>query len=248
MAMALDSQSAQDLAKLKRMIKKPRRIRTKPVELNVKNNSIQKPGAFGIQRNDIMKARFGGKVVQKMQSGGEKLSQAELEAAIRAIEEQGNVFGKGESLSPSQTKKIADKFEADFTKMFGKKYGGAIRKMRKGGLMEAIEKVKAKGMKLGGDVPMPKPRPNSLKADKTESLNKNFSKNVAKQNEKNKKLIGNQKKLDKNKDGTISGADFKMMKYGGKVQKMKYGGVAKGGKMGCRGMGAAIKGGGFSIR
>jgi hypothetical protein len=29
---------------------------------------------------------------------------------------------------------------------------------------------------------------------------------------------------------------------------MKYGGVAKGGKMGCRGMGAAIKGGGFSIR
>lgn len=117
-----------------------------------------------------------------------------------------------------------------------------------GGLINAIEKVKAKEMKLGGDVPMPKPRPESLKADKTKSLNKNFSKNVAKTNEKNKKLIGNQKKLDKNKDGVISGADFKMMEYGGKVQKMKYGGVAKGGKMGCRGMGAAIKGGGFSIR
>jgi hypothetical protein len=63
MAMALDSQSAQDLAKLKRMIKKPRRIRTKPVELNVKSNSIQKPGAFGIQRNDIMKAATGGEVM-----------------------------------------------------------------------------------------------------------------------------------------------------------------------------------------
>ena len=71
----------------------------------------------------------------------------------------------------------------------------------------------------------------NLKADKTEILNEDFSKNVAKTNEKNKKLIGNQ-----------------MMEYGGKVQKMKYGGVAKGGKMGCRGMGAAIKGGGFSIR
>ena len=248
MAMALDSQSEKDLAQLMKRAKKPRKIRTKPVKLSAKSNSIQKPGAFGIQRNTIMKARFGGKVVQKMQSGGEKLSQAELEAAIRAIEEQGNVFGKGESLSPSQTKKIADKFESDFAKMFGKKYGGAIRKMRKGGLMEAIKKVQAKGMKEGGDVPMPKPRPKNLKADKTEILNEDFSKNVAKTNQKNKKLTGKQKKLDKNKDGTISGADFKMMEYGGKVQNMKYGGVAKGGKMGCRGMGAAIKGGGFSIR
>ena len=30
-------------------------------------------------------------------------------------------------------------------------------------------------------------------------------------------LHGNQKKLDKNKDGKISGADFKMMKGGGEV-------------------------------
>jgi len=242
-AMSLDSQSEKDLAQLMKRSKRPTRARVKKQSFNITN-----PGAFGIQRNDIMKARFGGKVVQKMQGGGEKLSQAELEAAIRAIEEQGNVFGKGQSLSPSQTKKIADKFESDFARMFGKKYGGVIRKMRKGGLMEAIKEVQAKGMKEGGDVPMPKPRPKSLKADKTEILNEDFSKNVAKTNQKNKNLKGNQKKLDKNKDGTISGADFKMMKYGGKVQKMKYGGVAKGGKMGCRGMGAAIKGGGFSIR
>jgi hypothetical protein len=259
MAMALDSQSEKDLAQLMKRSKKPGKIRTKPVKLSTTSNSIQKPGAFGIQRNDIMKARFGGKVVQKMQSGGEKLSQAELEAAIRAIEEQGNVFGKGESLSPSQTKKIADKFEADFTKMFGKKYGGVIRKMRKGGLMEAIEKVKAKGMKEGGDVPMPKPRPESLKADKTESLNKNFSKKVAKQNEKNvKKMeLGGEavpskfKGFSKLPEGVQQKIDPKLAskyEYGGKVKKMKYGGVAKGGKMGCRGMGAALRGGGFSIR
>ena len=37
-------------------------------------------------------------------------------------------------------------------------------------------------------------------------------------------LVGGQKKLDKNKDGKISGADFKMMRknyaYGGRVAKM----------------------------
>ena len=63
MAMALDDQSARDLAKLKRMIKKPRRIRTKPIDLNVKSNSIQKPGAFGVERNTIMKASKGGEVM-----------------------------------------------------------------------------------------------------------------------------------------------------------------------------------------
>jgi len=53
----------------------------------------------------------------------------------------------------------------------------------KGGLMEAIEKVKAKGMKEGGNVPKPKMRPKSLKADKTVIINEDFSKRVAKANE-----------------------------------------------------------------
>ena len=232
MAMALDSQSEKDLAQLMKRAKKPRKIRTKPVKLRTTSNSIQKPGAFGIQRNDIMKARFGGKVVQKMQDGGAKLSQEELEAAIREIEEQGTVFGKGTELSKDQTKKIADKFESDFAKMFGKKYGGAIRKMRGGGLMEAIKKVQAKGMKTGGDptedVPKPKMRPESFKADTTESLDKDFSRKVAKTNKKN---IENVKKH----------------KYGGKVKKMRYGGSAKGAGNSCRGMGAAIRGGGYTI-
>ena len=49
-----------------------------------------------------------------------------------------------------------------------------------------------------------------------------------------------QKKLDKNKDNKISGADFKMMEKGGAVKKMKSGGAV------CRGAGAAIKGTRFS--
>ena len=144
MAMALDNQSARDLALLKKRAKKPKIARVKKQQFN-----IQKPGAFGIQRNDIMKARFGGKVIQKMQSGGRKLSEEELEAAIREIEEQGTVFGKGSGLSKDQTKKIADSFEKSFNDIFGKKFGGAIRKMRGGGLMEAIRKVQAKKMQIG---------------------------------------------------------------------------------------------------
>jgi len=37
-------------------------------------------------------------------------------------------------------------------------------------------------------------------------------------------LVGKQGKLDKNKDGKISGADFKMMKKGGAVKSYAYGG------------------------
>tara|TARA_R100001509_G_C4757129_1_gene178415 strand:- start:24 stop:377 length:354 start_codon:yes stop_codon:yes gene_type:complete len=53
-------------------------------------------------------------------------------------------------------------------------------------------------------------------------------------------LVGGQVKLDKNKDGKISGADFKMMKKGGAVKKMTKGGAA------CRGGGAAVSGTRFS--
>ena len=62
-----------------------------------------------------------------------------------------------------------------------------------------------------------------------------------------KPLVGNQFKLDKNKNGRIDGGDFAKMEMGGKVKEYGGGGKVKGGKMSCRGMGAAIKGGGFSI-
>ena len=60
-------------------------------------------------------------------------------------------------------------------------------------------------------------------------------------------LKGGQKKLDKNKDGKISGEDFKIlrnMKFGGSVKPVKMGG---GGNV-CKGMGIARAGGKFKIR
>jgi len=128
-------------------------------------------------------------------------------------------------------------------------------KKKDGGLMEAIEKVKAKEMEVGGDVPKPKMRPKKdpFRADKTESLDKEFSKKVAKQNEENKK------KAKKMEAGGEVPAKFKgFSKLPEPVQekmdpalakKFGMGGDVKGkGKMMCRGRGAAIKGGGFSIR
>ena len=71
------------------------------------------------------------------------------------------------------------------------------------------------------------------------------------------KLVGGQKKLDKNNDGKISGDDFKMMKAGGMmkkgyakgkmVKKMMAGGKTKGAANGgkkskVRGSGIAKKG------
>jgi hypothetical protein len=142
MATNIANQESKDLAKLKKVAKKPRKVKMKrPTNLDIRNASITKPTTMGINKATIIKAE-------------------------------------------------------------------------KGGLMEAIDKVKAKEMKLGGEA---------------------------------KPLVGGQKKLDKNKDGRISGDDFAMMEMGGKVEKYGGGGKVKGGKMSCRGMGAAIKGGGYTI-
>jgi len=193
MAQSLDDQTQSDLAELMRKVKKSGRVKTSPIEIDIRSESIQNPGKFGLRRNTITKKQYGGKV-QKMEGGGTALNPDDLLKVIEQLKEQGRVVGKGQELSSSQNKKIADSFEANFNKLFGKKYGGLIKKM-----------------KLGG-------------------------------------LIGGQKKLDKNKDGKISGDDFAMMEMGGKVEEYGHGGSVKGGKMSCRGMGAAIKGGGFKIR
>ena len=86
----------------------------------------------------------------------------------------------------------------------------------------------------------------------TPSMMQDFYKNASKVKKmvlggEAKPLVGGQKKLDKNKDGRISGDDFAMMEMGGKVEKYGGGGKVKGGKMSCRGMGKAIKGGGYTI-
>jgi type VI protein secretion system component VasK len=175
MAQSLDDQTQSDLAELMRKVKKSGRIKTSPIEIDIRSESIQNPGKFGLRRNTITKKQYGGKV-QKMEGGGSALNPDELLKVIEQLKEQGRVAGKGQELSSSQNKKIADSFEANFNKLFGKKYGGLIKKM-----------------KLGG-------------------------------------LIGGQKKLDKNKDGKISGDDFAMMEMGGKVEEYGHGGSVKGGK------------------
>jgi hypothetical protein len=121
----------------------------------------------------------------------------------------------------------------------------------------AIEKVKAKEMELGGDVAKPKSRPKSLKADKTESLDKEFSKKVAKTNKKNMANVKKDavppkfkgfSKLPEKVQQKIDPNLASKYEMGGKVEEYGAGGNVKGGKMGCRGMGAALRGGGFSIR
>jgi len=128
-----------------------------------------------------------------------------------------------------------------------------IPNKKDGGLMEAIEKVKAKEMKDGGNVPKPKMRPKKdpFRADKTVIINEDFSKAVAKANEEA------MKKAKKMEEGGPVPAIFKgFSKLPEAVQekmnptlakKFGEGGSVKG-KMMCRGRGAAIKGGGFSIR
>ncbi len=164
---------------------------------------------------------------------------------------------------PSQTKGKDRAAIREIMREMGYGYGTGLNKeMRKsggkskfkdGGLAEAIEKVKAKEMKEGGNVPKPKMRPKKdpFRADKTVIINEDFSKAVAKANEEA------MKKSKKMEEGGPVPAKFKgFSKLPEAVQekmnptlakKFEEGGSVKGKRM-CRGRGAAIKGGGFSIR
>jgi hypothetical protein len=158
------------------------------------------------------------------------------------------------SEGPTTSRKIMGKKERIRNKM--RKLEPKIKGMKDGGLAEAIEKVKAKEMKEGGNVPKPKMRPKKdpFRADKTVIINEDFSKAVAKANED---AIKKAKKME---DGGPVPAKFKgFSKLPEAVQEKmnptlakKFGDggsvKGKGSKMMCRGRGAAIKGGGFSIR
>jgi len=158
------------------------------------------------------------------------------------------------SEGPTTSRKLMGKKERIRSKM--RKLEPKIKGMKDGGLAEAIEKVKAKGMEEGGNVPKPKMRPKKdpFRADKTVILNEEFSKKVSKANEEA------MKKAKKMEAGGEVPAKFKgFSKLPEAVQekmdpdlakKFGMGGSVKGkgSKMMCRGRGAAIKGGGFSIR
>ena len=95
------------------------------------------------------------------------------------------------SEGPTTSRKLMGKKERIRSKM--RKLEPRIKGMKDGGLAEAIEKVKAKGMDIGGeakkvkpreerDIPKPKMRPKKdpFRADKTVILNEEFSKKVSK--------------------------------------------------------------------
>ena len=64
MATNLANQESKDLAKLKKMSKKPGRIKMgKPTNLNIKSASIIKPTTMGINKATIFKAENGGEVM-----------------------------------------------------------------------------------------------------------------------------------------------------------------------------------------
>lgn len=129
------------------------------------------------------------------------------------------------------------------------------KKRRDGGstVLESYMPIVFEGMKKKKKkVPMPKPRPKNLKkkdpfrADKTESLNKKFSEETAKANEKAikqiKKAMGGLKDIPPENKGLPKLPKEVRNKMGfkkkGGTMKMKLGGVARGG-------GAAISGTGF---
>ena len=78
-----------------------------------------------------------------------------------------------------------------------------------------------RGMEDGGDVPKPKMRPESFKADKTESLDKEFSKKDSRINKKNMENVkGNLNKLKGSKESLEDNEDI----FKKKVKKMQGGG------------------------
>ena len=138
-------------------------------------------------------------------------------------------FAKDMSISYDKAKKLVDK---------GKKRKDGGSNILEGYMPIIITPTKKKKKK----VPMPKPRPKSLKADKTESLDKEFSKNVAKQNEKAIKEI--KKAMGGLKDVPPGNKGKGLSKLPTPVRN-KMGFKKKGGTMKMRGGGMAVQGTGF---
>tara|TARA_R100000234_G_scaffold115626_1_gene91832 strand:- start:548 stop:1264 length:717 start_codon:yes stop_codon:yes gene_type:complete len=127
---------------------------------------------------------------------------------------QVNYSKKGQLYSQTINADSADDAEEKAIKKFNimnDDIRSVVKGMKDGGLMEAIEKVKAKGMEEGGNVPKPKMRPKKdpFRADKTIILNEEFSKRVAKANEeamkKAKKMESGGEALGSPKFGAKSG-------------------------------------------
>jgi len=98
---------------------------------------------------------------------------------------------------------------------------------------------------LGMPTKKPRARPDVGAIERGNNSAKRTAQDLATQNfgSGGAALVGGQVKLDKNKDGKISGADFRMMEDGGEVKGKKR--KKSKGNM-CRGGGAALRGTKFS--
>jgi len=139
-------------------------------------------------------------------------------------------FAKDMAISYDKAKKLVDK---------GKKRKDGGSNVLEGYMPIIITPIEKKKKKK---VPMPKPRPKSLKADKTESLDKEFSKKVAKQNEK--AIKGVKKAMGGLKDVPPGSKGKGLSKLPTPVRN-KMGFKKKGGTMKMRGGGMAVQGTGF---
>ena len=208
----------------------PRELRDKMKEMGYKSGT----GLF----QELMKSR--GK--SRFKDGG--LAEAIEKVKAKEMKDGGEAGKGGELLRAVKELEVLERPEKERRKFLGR------RKMLK----------KLIGKKEGGNVPKPKMRPKKdpFRADKTKPLNEEFSKKVAKTNERNMKNVKKDavppkykgfSKLPEKVQQKIDEDLAVKYKMGGKVEEYGAGGnVGKGGKMACRGMGAAIKGGGFTIR
>ena len=124
---------------------------------------------------------------------------------------------------------MRDKFSGDILGEAGKTISDLDRKM----VNEIV-----------GDVPKPRMRPDVGAIERGNRAARRTAQDLSRMEDGG--LAGGQKKLDKNKDGKISGEDFKILRKekkstkGTKVKKMQGGGQV------CRGGGAAMRGTNFS--
>jgi len=89
-----------------------------------------------------------------------------------------------------------------------------------------------------------RPRSRTRKVEDEAKINSGSTRSIDGLNMSERALTAKQKKLDKNNDGKISGADFKKMKGGGRAKakgyavggKVKAKGMAMGGKIKSKGM------------
>jgi len=156
-------------------------------------------------------------------------------------------------------KSMEQMFKKNFPSQTKGKDSAAVRKIMREmgygygtGLNKAMRKSKGiSKFEDGGDVAKPKMRPKNLKADKTEIINEEFSKKVAKQNEKAKKMEKGGEAVPSKYKGFSKLPESVQQKMNPDLaEKFGMGGDVKAKKSGniCRGRGIARQGTGFTIR